>query len=1467
MAGLKKTKKQQKSKDMKKRKSSYKRRSTINNHTKRNVKILNKLTRKLKQVGGDEIAQLFGLLKDRLTLLNGDKYVPSHRVDVEAFDVLYNSNKKQMEEEIENLLIDDPLLFISNCLHLIDKSVDVYKEDIAEDKLMYVLNNIQYNYMICNFLSEFYEGDPHVYDDDNEIVFDNLSVQTLIYLCINHLCYIANELVKTKLMKIYNSFILNDIDVITQYETQEYDGVPGEFQGPLNLEQPDGVPGEFQGPLNLEQHDGVPGEFQGPLNLEQHDGVPGEFQGMPNSQEEQPFVPDYAVGQHDGVPGEIQRPLNLEQPFVPVDYVQDVRNLLGYINDENYYILVQVPLLEEQVLPEMYSDSEQVMYVLNPDKINLHDPESMGTIREKLFNVYENKDYSFLEMVDVSHPTYREIVSIDYTLQLTLYRITEFMRFIDSCVNPGGITNEHDQNVCDAIFSMSPFMRQKLSINCNHTMTLINEFNISIAAINKRFIEKYRIYDDNALEIKKWIFDLAQSLTTYDNISSDEEKFILEFQKILQNIGLSLDGLGVTIKDIYNYVYSKSAEPMITGNPFEIQGKQKSDGQDKVSQWRLEDYKNKGERTLEALRIKRREKETERKREQRELKANTRRRNIWDEDDAVVPSIGGNRIPFNLRGGFNDDDIMNLILGHVVYDNSHDFDFEVDTGPECVSKCQIPIVTAEQAIKWYFAASGMSIVGKESVAKAGMKNILKQHFSGLICEKSFDVTNANALEDIQEHINRVVFNVDSLPDYADNNSLFFYYDQGGYFTKLMLKNEIIQKTSKSGDKGKKKKESGESGEPGEDGSMKLFQQTSFLKSWDSSSGGRFMGNAALRTKIYNIIKTNGVQDPRITRLNTAFNIHSFMSMSHYFETFKDYIYGLFVTNDTAVVPILQSSKMNIEGKMDLYITFVKLSDCINIRNDIIKAQETTVNPNDLLGDLIALKVLKANYELNTNKYTALTYDSMVYKTESKFSVNAILTGVGLDKGKRTGETKKGSTDKLNAFFNNKVFTNLKPEKIKSYGFMVKHSGDQCQSYQTQKVNTHIYEIELNRFTDNKQPVTHILYTEDILAFCNGVFNSSNVFTITMSGNMLSVLSSPISDIEMTQTLIDEINATALFLEEYYENVVQETKDVEYINKFKAKMKFFISTIDNVLDSIKTPPHPDDKLANDTLKTKKIELIKFLKQFNAYINNMQFLEKYSEYVSNNNGITIKRFPDELNEFKTQMPIESEEHLTNILHNAKNSVTKIFIPNKVNIYRVYTPSTEYKLYDGIKYIFRTTTEQHKDKFITDLFGSNITIFNKLIEHLESVLRSFIYLQTDLITIQQNEIIYNLFNTKQMWSNFKQINDDLYSNVNLIKKSLETGVNAEASNTNKVVVQINHKDRNRPNVFPFEFYISAAMLYSLLKDRSSDDYPFSDTTKHTDINFTLNKFIKKIKSIFTTITETHTINNKLIEDQLTK
>ena len=1375
MAGLKKTKKQAK-------------RKSINRRTKRNVKTIKKYTRKQRQkkhnkklVGGF----IFGDIVDKLILTPVLSDIPMTEYEIDDieqhitasmgetppvlsnnYESLFSFTNEHLIEEIREIVIENPLLFLTN-----------YKRIINNELIPIEYDSSEFNYLFSNFLTEFYEDDYNVYDN-YLIDFNGYSDETVYYLCLSHLCYMSKELIKNRLMQICDSFTTDD-----------------------------------------------------------------------------------------SVPAELK-----EYPL----YITNV------IND-NYLIC----------------DETGEMCGFNKNKINIHHQDKFDNMHELLSYNIDYLQYT-IENPDILTFDIIKKQKYDFTLRLASFEISNCINELTKCLDGTSIS---------PICHIDGLLFEKLYDNFNNTSRLFEMFYNYIETVLQNVspdLVQYNLDEEGEL-FKSWILDFGTALTAYKDNAYLYDGLKSDLLDALNN-KLGMDLSEDYVNQIYGYIFgiiaieeqeqlypiqdSQMGQPddilQMVPTPIDDQifGKETPDTIIEYSEPdqttnvsnlgyqqnnpiktananqpelhnRMNQYKHSG-KTLASLRELRRTEELKHIKEEKEKRMDERR-GLYVEN-----------YPISVGGGDNEKP---LIRGHPAYDNGHDFKYSL-TRQKCEDNCMYTMVPALDSIRLYYDYSGRWVEGAEASTKEQMKEIIKEKFNVKVCEKTFNMGEPGVIEKIQSYIKTDILNINKQQDmrinsyYETNHATLFYYDEGGRFSQIMFNNKL-PKTSTTDSKVKK---------------IDIFQQSSLLKAWDSSSGGRIVGNLALRNKMQTI------QDPseRLNALNMltiAFNIHSFMSMSHYFETFKPDIENLFYNGANAVVPILQTNtiafkpQINSKGEragpdeleFTIYVEFIKISDCINIRNNIITAQNSFNDVNDIISVLLKGDISKgilpiidsANGNTIGIKTTAKTYAQAVmnYDTNAKYSVNAILTAVGLPKNdSRSLGTKDDSMKLLETFFNNLPAFKSKTQKI-SYGFMLKHSGDQCQGYQTQPVNTNIYEKVLNLVTGNKEPVKHILYTEDIFAFCNAVYNDSNVFTISVAGDYLVVQHSPAGEIEITKTTIDEMFAIKNSLDTFYASIKDADQQQVYMKNNEQYNKLIMDASNSMLD-----------------KDSKIELVIKFKQFNQYLSDMNFLKTMSEITVGNRE--FRRFPNEIEGIIKFFKIDAA--CVDVTKKTDNSILNINKLNKLlqkkfefSVYRINVNAPLSKNEDTRpSYIFKTINnlnvgDSYFKEFEKKIFNTDnnkgTSCLNDTKAYFTSINNNFKKIQEKVSLIKQNFDVYRLLNTKETIYAVNSLNESLINSHTECTNALKY---IKTGNYDKTIIDVtgNYKStiddyndiiiKSINGTFTYDFKITSPMFYSLMNNGLKDKFT-------SDHNTYLTNEIDTIKNI---ITEIET-NYKMINGMLTE
>ena len=787
-----------------------------------------------------------------------------------------------------------------------------------------------------------------------------------------------------------------------------------------------------------------------------------------------------------------------------------------------------------------------------------------------------------------------------------------------------------------------------------------------------------------------------------------------------------------------------------------------------------------------------------------------------------------------------------LVFGHMIYDNAHDFEFNVYADNRCDKICSSSLVSASESVELYKDVTDIKIEGAEKTIKEELMNIVKNLFTDRVVSKSFDITGdtikqTNTLAEIKTYINKNILklpdNVDNMKQFIEQNkSLYFYYDQGHLFIQMMFQNKLPGMTAENKVK-----------------LMDIYQQNTLLKSWDSSTGGTIIGNDYLRTQI----KTLSFSIPENLKLLTiAFNIHSFMSMTHYFEQYADSIKSIFKQADKAVVPILQCRLMS-PGRItfDEYIQFMRIDDCIEIRKSIISIQEQTKDKplEDLINALdYSGHIGTISFNVVANNVAPKTYETMIYSTSAKFSAAAIMKGLNLGAVRSENPTEDSLKTVGNFFEIPTIKAYLIPNKKPAYGFMIKHSGDQCQGYQTQEVNRHIYGRIIDGLTHNTSPNTnHVLSTDDILAFCNAVYNGSNVFLIKHTDTAITLIHTT-SEFGVTDELIARIKETYKNLLEFKDNVLttEINDNADFVKANADFVKAYATELDifkNIIDAIIVGGYSKDELEKNNIKKEQLlEIIGKVENYNKYINVMSNFKLIADKapttyakvlvpdpvspVIAQKEVVIRTWPTDPNVLKTAtLEIEPKYLTTDVIKDvftAGNNQPIVgyrivgelddVLAEKIN----NNPKNPTSMLERILLSFAdiiNNIQQSKDiKNINDFVkgivvnsdGKPRTWFKKIIVHLTTLNKYFNTIQETLQTIIKNIEVTLLLNNTNRINNFNIVNNDLNNTFKILYSALNEPQNNE-SKSNSLKVTYTQRSKR------YDISLNPTLLYYLIKN----------------------------------------------------
>ena len=799
--------------------------------------------------------------------------------------------------------------------------------------------------------------------------------------------------------------------------------------------------------------------------------------------------------------------------------------------------------------------------------------------------------------------------------------------------------------------------------------------------------------------------------------------------------------------------------------------------------------------------------------------------------DFVPGQQGG--IKFNLNGGMlPKNKIDALVFGHMIYDNAHDFEFNVYADNRCDKICSSSLVSASESVELYKDVTDRKIEGEEKTIKQELMNIVKNLFTDRVVYKSFDITGdtikqTTTLADIKTYINKNILklpdNVDNMQQFIEQNkSLYFYYDQGHLFIQIMFQNKLPGMTAETKVK-----------------LMESYQQNTLLKSWDSSTGGTIIGNDYLRTQIKTSVTFSTLENLKL--LTIAFNIHSFMSMTHYFEQYAYSIKSIFKPADNAVVPILQCRLMS-PGKItfDEYIQFMRIDDCIEIRKSIISIQEQTKDKplKDLINALVdhSKHIGTISFNVVANNVAPKTYETMIYRTSAKFSAAAIMKGLNLGAVRSENPTEDSLKTVGNFFEIPTIKDYLIPNKKPAYGFMIKHSGDQCQGYQTQEVNRHIYGRIIDGLTQNTSPNTnHVLSTDDILAFCNAVYNGSNAFLIKHTNTAITLIHTT-SEFGVTDELIARIKETYKNLLEFKDNVLKtEINDnAEFVKAYATELDIF----KNIIDAIIVGGYSKDELKKNNIKKKQLlEIIGKVENYNKYINVMSNFKLIADKapttyakvlvpdpvspVIAQKEVVIRTWPTDPNVLKTAtLEIEPKYLTTDVVNDVFNNEPIVGYRNVGELNDVLAekindnPENPTSKLDRILLSFTDIINNIKNindfvkGIVVNSVGKPRTWFKKIIGHLTTLEKYFNTIQDKLQIISKHIEATLLLNNTNRIKNFNIVNNDLNNTFKILYSALNEPQNNE-SKSNSLKVTYTQKS-NR-----YDISLNPTLLYYLIKN----------------------------------------------------
>ena len=1069
-------------------------------------------------------------------------------------------------------------------------------------------------------------------------------------------------------------------------------------------------------------------------------------------------------------------------------------------------------------------------FMINPDKINIHDYTDFEKLKIALSDEID-KGYPSFSINFEEDSIYDEIYDFEHNCNLDVaynfikkaYETYLKDRTVDISCNPP----ENLDLEC-----YNKILINKSNLNCEHAMGIIKMYNDYILRLKQKINSEHKTNKDTVLN---WTLQLAMSLANYGN--DDYYKngtFNSDLDYVLNNV-INFEEGGGTLLDylksnhdgwfdyVKNIVYGQQEQEL----PQELPQEPLGGGMNAIK-----------------------------------------------------------KQPLNLRGGDLSADVLNgLVLGHMIYDNSHDFEFLVKRPPNCDKLCSSSLITANVAVKNYEKVDGEIIEGSEDKAKEGMMKIIEKNFPTKVVVKSYDITGdkeklTKTLKEIQSDIKTKILKIDSdiidMRSYTDQNkSTYFYYDQGSVFIQIMFQNKL----------------------PGLEGEkiklMDDFQQNTLLKAWDSSTGGTAIGNIYLQ----NILKKMPASDPAINtklrNLTIAFNLHSFMSMTEYFKTYVNEIKLTFSNPDLAVVPILQTELIK-PGNTTFkhFIQFMQIDHCISIRDEIIILQESKADDtiDNILDTLIVKKYINpiSFNMVDTKLIGPKPYEIMAYNTSAKFSAGAIMRSLGLGVLKsRCENTNTQSILNVANLFKHPSFKSLNETKKSAYGFMIKHSGDQCQGYQTQEINRFIYGKIIDSITENVSAnTTHVLYTDDILAFCNAVYNGSNVFTLKHAGSNITLIHTT-TEFGVTPDLIQRLHTTLSILKEFKDKTLKDElhDKTSYANAYNNELNYFQTLITEVVAG----EYNKDELKKDTQKAEKLkESIAKIESYNKYINTMNEFKVIADvkksyakaHISGPVAVAgqapepvLKTWPIDANVLRdVTLSISPNYILSSTSFNGTDIHKGVLLELFKDVEKISSPSfyatdtmveinnlspIYIKLITAFNNTFANLNGKEIKSFVKSIIQNSTNVkrdwFNKLKKYLYNLTSCLEKINRILRFVDNNMRATNLFNNKQRLQNFESINNDLYRVFEIVRNILINPSNVELLEKSMLTVIDAKKTR-------YDMKIQGPLIYYLIKNIDDKNKPYFNEYKSfvDDIN--------EIEKNISEITTKYTENNDLIKKILT-
>ena len=567
-----------------------------------------------------------------------------------------------------------------------------------------------------------------------------------------------------------------------------------------------------------------------------------------------------------------------------------------------------------------------------------------------------------------------------------------------------------------------------------------------------------------------------------------------------------------------------------------------------------------------------------------------------------------------------------LYTNHIVYDNAHDFDYGIYPDPKntlCKNLCDYSIIARKTAIDEYKSIYDAAIVGTDSTIKEHISNLTFSKFSPLfITSQDFTIDPKKTnLKPIQEYIKSKILNI-PLNEEISNSKISFFHDMGGFFTEIMIKNKL----SLAGDEDEADKD------PSTSGVFHNFHHSTMLKAWDSSTGGSEIGNANVRQKIT-------AQNSAMILL--AYNLHALATMFKYFAVdFKDACSSLFGGDSKAYIPFLQSKSIIKNREFEIEICFIKLSKASEIYKSITdKYQSNTADKTNFINYITnTIKLYNSDGTLNYKQNDIILGSNYgVSYPVKKFSVNSILMALNLPlNSKRSGNPNAQSVEALERILTKipQLKSGLNPTSRAKYLFMLKHSGDTCQGLQT-GMAYNMFKLILP-YSD-EIAIDSVLYTEDVLAFCNAVFNGNNVMTIALKNNVVSIYHTT-KEVSIN-TFIPTIKKIHTYLTSIDAAIISKTP------RLQSEIAYFNKIINAINNSAKN----------------QVNVIELIQRLNEYAEYFSLSQVFTDIIKRHADDTIKA------EYKTIDFGKYEELFTfnSIFLNSQSTGSAKSSPNKLGI----------------------------------------------------------------------------------------------------------------------------------------------------------------------------------------------------------